>query len=132
MPKKIKTSKILMCNLLPHESFTKKWEVLNFDEEHLVTNWVMFPIGNLPGYKAFNSVHTEKNCGELFVFCRKDFSFKALEVSNSNVEVIEHVYVKLLSANKKKWTLLVFMGHLHMGFKHVSSLKLKKQPTLLQ
>ena len=58
-------------------------------------------IDNLPGYKAFNSVRTKKTGGGLSTFCRNSLSFKALEVSNSNTEVIEYVHVKLHSPNKK-------------------------------
>ena len=39
--------------------------------------------------------------GGLSIFCRDVLSFKALEVSKSNSEVIEHVHVKLHSSNKK-------------------------------
>ena len=36
-----------------------------------------------------------------WIFCRNNLSFKALEVSDCNTEVIEYVHVKLHSPNKK-------------------------------
>ena len=57
-------------------------------------------IDNFPGYKGFNSVHAKKNCG-LQIFCINDLTFKALEVSDLNTEVIEHAHVKLHNLDKK-------------------------------
>ena len=56
---------------------------------------------DLPGYKAFNSVRTEKLGGGLSIFCRNNLDYKILEVSNSNTEVMEYVHVQLHNANKK-------------------------------
>ena len=59
--------------------------------------------GNQSGCKTFHSVRKEKNRGwTLIFFCKNDLSFKTLEVSNSNTDVIEFVNVKLHSPNKKK------------------------------
>ena len=56
-------------------------------------------IGNIPGYRSFNSVRTEMRAGHggVSVFCRNDLSLKLIEVSNVNTEIIEYVHVKLIS-----------------------------------
>ena len=43
----------------------------------------------------------KKTGGGVSIFCRHDLSFKALEVSKSNSEVLEHAHAKLHSSIKK-------------------------------
>ena len=47
-------------------------------------------IGDIPGYRSFNSVSTEKRAGHggVSVFCRNDLSLKQIEVSNANTEIL--------------------------------------------
>ena len=60
--------------------------------------------------------------GGLSVFCRNDITYIALEVSNSNTEVIEHVHVKLHRSNMKiNYCLWYFSGTSAWGSSTVSN-----------